>query len=163
MKAGLGGDNRFLKSIFTLGYYFPAPLKTTYNIRAQVGMISGGAPIYEKFFVGGLQTLRGFDYGMAGPVDLFSGVPLGADRVLTINNELTFPLAREIGLRGAGFIDIGKGANEWPGLFPLRIAYGFGIRWRSPFGPIHIDLGFNPFPKRGEKKTVPDFTAGSVY
>ena len=168
MDAGgiLGGDNYFLKGLFIGSWFFPMPLKTVFNFRAQVGSISGYGgkeiPIYEKFFVGGLTTVRGFDYGKAGPVD-DTGEAIGANRMLVFNNELIFPLSRELGLRGAVFVDIGKGADQWSRLFPLRIGTGVGIRWVSPFGPIHIDIGFNPFPKQGEKSRVMDFTAGAVY
>ena len=40
---------------------------------------------------------------------------------------------------------------------------GPGIRWFSPFGPIHIDIGFNLNPKKGEKGNVIEFTAGTVF
>ena len=69
----LGGDNYFVKAIGETSWYFPLPLNTTLNLRGKAGMISpyGGKklPIYEKFFVGGIQTVRGFEYGMAGPID----------------------------------------------------------------------------------------------
>ena len=119
-------------------------------------------PIYEKYFVGGLTTVRGFEYGRAGPVDE-TLTPIGGNYMAVFNNEIVFPLSREIGLRGALFFDLGKGADQWRSLFPLRTAYGIGIRWQSPFGPLHIDIGFNPAPKRGEKSRVIDFTAGAVY
>ena len=48
-------------------------------------------------------------------------------------------------------------------MFPLRTGLGVGIRWFSPFGPINIDIGFNPFPKKGEKSRVIEFQAGAVY
>jgi len=48
-------------------------------------------------------------------------------------------------------------------MFPLRPATGFGIRWFSPFGPIHIDIGFNLNPKDNEDNRVIDFTAGTVF
>jgi outer membrane protein insertion porin family len=142
------------------------PLKTIYNFRAQFGNIQAyqgtDVPIYEKFFVGGMSTVRGFEYGMAGPVDE-AGEPIGGKYMLAFNNEVVFPLSREIGLRGAFFLDFGKGADQWTKLFPLRVGYGVGIRWFSPFGPIQIDIGFNPNPKMGEKSKVIDFTAGAVY
>jgi len=168
MPAGgiLGGDNDFVKSLFATSFFFPLPLKMVYNFRGQVGAINafGGrqVPIYEKFFVGGLTTVRGFEYGQAGPRDE-TGEAVGANRMLVFNNEVVFPLSREIGLRGAVFVDLGKGADTWGSLFPLHLTYGVGIRWFSPFGPVHIDIGFNPSPKQGQKDRVIDFTAGAVY
>ena len=78
--------------------------------------------------------------------------------------RLIFPLSREIGLRGAVFLDFGKGADTMEQAVSFaESGYGVGIRWFSPFGPIHIDIGFNPNPKTGEKSRVIDFTAGAVY
>jgi outer membrane protein insertion porin family len=162
----LGGDNYFIKVVGSTSWFFPLPLNTTLNLRAQAGMIApyGGKqlPIYEKFYVGGLQTIRGFEYGMAGPVDK-NEEPIGAKKMLVFNTEWIFTLSREIGLKGALFFDVGKGFDKWSDFKPLKFAAGPGIRWFSPFGPIHIDIGFNLAPKKGEKGHVIDFTAGTVY
>ena len=83
--------------------------------------------------------------------------------MIAFNSELIFPLARDIGLRGAVFWDVGKGFDSFGDLMPLKTGFGVGIRWFSPFGPIHIDIGFNPFPKKGEKGSVIDFMGGSTF
>ena len=162
----LGGDNYFVKVMGETSWFFPMPLSTVLNLRGKLGFIEpyGGttAPIYEKFFVGGIYTVRGFEYGMAGPVDV-NNEPLGALKMAVFNSELIFPLAREIGLRGAVFWDIGKGFDKLSNLTPLRTGAGVGIRWFSPFGPIHIDFGFNLNRKSGEKPRVIDFTAGTTF
>jgi outer membrane protein insertion porin family len=186
----LGGDNYFVKVTGETSWYFPLPLNTTLNLRAKAGVISpyGGKklPVYEKFFVGGIQTVRGFEYGRAGPIDERDD-PSGAKKMAAFNAEWVFPLSREIGLRGALFFDVGKGFDKLTdedhpvldyntlkksfriltkpgrGLFPLKFGAGPGIRWFSPFGPIHIDIGFNLSPKKGEKGNVIEFTAGTVY
>lgn len=162
----LGGDNYFVKIAGETSWFFPFPLSTVLNLRGRVGFIepySGRkVPIYEKFFVGGLQTLRGFEYGRAGPIDE-NGEPLGSEKMVAFNSELLFPLSREIGLRGAIFWDIGKGFDKWSDITPLKTGVGVGIRWFSPLGPIHIDLGFNPIAKKGEKSKVWDFTIGTVF
>ncbi len=162
----LGGDNYFVKVQGETNWYYPLPLKTVLHLHGKAGIISpyGGkeVPINEKFFVGGLQTVRGFEYGMAGPIDE-NKEPLGSKKMLALGADWIFPLASEIGLRGALFWDIGKGFNQYSGLFPLRTGMGTGIRWFSPFGPIHIDIGFNPSPKHGEKRMVIDFLMGNVF
>jgi outer membrane protein insertion porin family len=162
----LGGDNYFVKVVGETSWYFPLPLNTVLNLRGQAGFIEAYSgrevPIYEKFFVGGIRTLRGFEYGKAGPLDE-QREPIGAKKMITLQSELIFPLAREIGLRGAVFWDIGKGFDKWKDITPLKTGLGVGIRWFSPFGPIHIDLGFNPNPKKGEKQNVFDFTMGTVF
>jgi outer membrane protein insertion porin family len=162
----LGGDNYFVKGVVQTSWFFPLPLNLTLNLRAQAGVLSayGGKelPIYEKFYVGGIRTVRGFEYGKAGPLDA-NDEPLGAEKMVVFNAELIFPISREIGLRGALFFDAGKGFDKWSDMTPLRFGAGPGIRWFSPFGPIHIDFGFNLSPKSGEKRHVIDFTAGTVF
>jgi outer membrane protein insertion porin family len=197
----LGGDNYFVKGLLETSWFFPMPLNTVLNLRAKYGRVEPygnqkvkvfengiflendrGVPIYEKFFVGGLHTIRGFEYGFAGPVDPLTEEALGAENMLVFNSELIIPLSRAIGLRGALFFDVGKGFDKFEddsiryvdglgiprktpdkGLFPLRTGAGVGIRWFSPFGPIHIDMGWNLSPKEGEKSNVFDFTAGTVF
>ncbi len=176
----LGGDNYFLKVLGSTSWFFPMPLNMTLNLRAQAGVATAFGskvsvldntgvlqyrdrlPIYEKFFVGGITTVRGFEYGMAGPKDVLNEA-IGAKKMVVFNTELIFPLAREIGLRGAVFFDVGKGFDNWSKMFPLRVGAGPGIRWFSPFGPIHIDIGFNLNTKKHEKGHVIDFTGGTVY
>ncbi len=162
----LGGDNYFVKMMADTSWFFPLPLKTVLNLRGKVGFVEpyGGrkVPIYEKLYVGGLHTVRGFEYGMAGPFDT-NKEPLGAMKMVSFQSELIFPLASEIGLKAAIFWDVGKGFDRFSDITPLKTGVGAGIRWFSPFGPIHIDLGINPNPKPGEKGKVFDFTAGTVY
>ncbi|MEW6375113.1 MAG: outer membrane protein assembly factor BamA, partial [Thermodesulfobacteriota bacterium] len=104
----LGGDNYFVKVVGETSWFFPLPLNTVLNLRGKAGIIHpyGGkkVPIYEKFFAGGLYTVRGFEYGMAGPIDE-NREPLGAKKIVVFNSELLFPLSREIGLKGALFWD----------------------------------------------------------
>ena len=162
----LGGDNYFIKGMVETSWFFPLPQKTVLNLRGKVGFVEpyGGReiPIYEKLYVGGLNTVRGFEYGMAGPYDE-NKEPLGAKKMISFQSELIFPLSSEIGLKAAIFWDVGKGFDRFSDITPLKTGVGAGIRWFSPFGPIHIDLGINPNPKSGEKGKVFDFMAGTVY
>ena len=168
----LGGDNDFVKVLGESSWFFPMPLGMVLNLRGKAGTVqpySGTqVPIYERFFMGGIYTVRGYEYGKAGPIDRLTRDPLGAENMAVFNSELIFPVAREIGLKGAVFVDVGKawGAPDVRGVIEnsgIKVGFGFGIRWFSPFGPLHIDIGFNPNPKYGEKRTVFEFTAGSVY
>jgi outer membrane protein insertion porin family len=162
----LGGDNYFVKVLGETSWYFPLPLSTVLNLRGKAGSIESYSgkktPINEKFFAGGIHTLRGFEYGTAGPLDE-NLEPIGAKRMVAFNSELIFPLSKEIGLRGAVFWDVGKGFDKFSDLTPLKTGVGVGIRWFSPFGPIHIDIGFNPNRKEGEKSKVIEFMAGTAF
>jgi outer membrane protein insertion porin family len=117
---------------------------------------------------------------MAGPVDL-NNDPVGAKYMVVFNSELIFTLSREIGLRGAVFLDVGRGwgaSTSTSGINlntgqpiilsgittkGVKVGAGPGIRWYSPFGPINIDIGFNLTRQAGEKGHVLDFNAGTVY
>ena len=151
----LGGDNYFVKATPDTAWYFPMPLSTVLVLRGTAGIIQGyggkEVPLYEKYYVGGTRTVRGYEYGMAGPVDK-NGDPQGASKMLVFNTELIFPLSREVGLRGALFLDVGKGFDNVSDITPLKMGVGLGLRWFSPFGPINIDIGFNLMPEKGEKR-----------
>jgi outer membrane protein insertion porin family len=162
----LGGDNFYYKFAGESTWYFPLPLNTVLVLRGMAGMIQGyggkEVPIYEKFFVGGWGTVRGYEYGWAGPRDE-SNDPQGATKMVALNNELLFSLSKEVGLRGALFFDIGKGFDNASDITPLKMGAGPGLRWFSPFGPLAIDIGYNLNPKKGEKNNVIEFNVGSVF
>jgi len=164
-----GGDNYFIKTIATYSRYIPTGFwDSTCFIKGSAGTIRtyGGRklPIYEKFFVGGLDSVRGFKFGKAGPLDS-EDEPIGAKNQLFFNFEWIFPIYKPAGLKGVVFYDAGAGFDDSEGfmLKGIRSGAGFGIRWFSPLGPIRIELGFNLFPKKGESKNVFDFTIGTQY
>jgi outer membrane protein insertion porin family len=166
--AGLGGDNYFYSASGGASWFHPILGDLVLHLNGKIGIIRGyndtDVPLPEKFFVGGIQSLRGFEYGMAGPVDE-KQEPTGALNVLTCSTELLYPLSKTLGLRGAVFYDVGKGFDRWDDIIPLRHAVGVGIRWYSPFGPIRIDWGYNlnQRPERGEKSNVWDFSMGAMF
>lgn len=165
--AGLGGDTGFWKSMIDLGWYFPVFEESTLHLRGRVGwsdnLFGKKYPLYERFYVGGLDTIRGLGYGEAGPKDS-KNEPIGAKRALIGNIEYLFPIVTEMKLKGLIFFDIGKGYNEGES-FGTNIKYstGFGFRWFSPMGPIKIDYGINLNRKEGESKTKIEFGFGSFF
>ena len=164
--AGLGGDNKFGKGILSASWFHPVAGDLVLNLRGKVGLVEGyggkEVPLTEKFFIGGGRSVRGFEWGRAGPVDE-NDEPLGADKFVVFNSELIYPLSKALGLKVAVFYDAGKGLDEWSDLSPVRHAVGAGIRWYSPAGPIRIDWGYNLDPKGNEKQTVWDFGFGVLY
>lgn len=176
--SGLGGNNYFYAATAGASWFYPLVGDLVLNFRANAGFIrpytSKDVPVNERFYVGGIKTLRGYEFGMAGPVDK-NHDPEGSLNMVVFNTEFLYPLSKAIGLRAAAFYDIGKG---WGGadasdqtrsldnsFTPLRQAVGAGIRWYSPFGPIRVDWGYNLTPKlgRGEKSNVWDFSMGTLF
>ncbi len=162
----LGGDNTFYKFIGDTNWYFPLPLSTVLHLRGRAGTVKGYAgkevPIYERFYVGGINTIRGFEYGEAGPRDEYGQV-IGGENMVIFNSELLFPLSKEIGLRGAVFYDAGKGFDKYRKFGRVRHSVGFGIRWFSPIGPLRIDWGLNLDPQEDERRGMWDFTIGTQF
>lgn len=130
-------------------------------------------PLPERFFAGGAESHRGFPQNQAGPRDLLTGFPLGGRALLLHKLELRFPLLGE-SLGGVLFEDAG---NLYSGLDTLSLrwrqrgvtdfdymvhAVGFGFRYRTPIGPIRVDLAytFNPPSFVGFKGTREELLFG---
>jgi outer membrane protein insertion porin family len=165
----LGAENDFYRAIGQYGRYIPAGFwNSTFFVKGTAGVIRGYngklIPIYENFYVGGLHTVRGFDYGEAGPMDIY-GDPIGAKNELFFNLEWIFPIYPPVGLKGLIFFDVGHGFEKNNGflLSGAKTSAGTGVRWFSPFGPIRLEIGFNLNPKKDEKRSVFDFAIGSQF
>lgn len=164
-----GGQTDFYKAIASYGQYFPAGFwNSQFFVKGTAGTLGSYngslVPVYENFFVGGLHTVRGFNYGEAGPLDE-NGDAIGGKNQLFFNLEWIFPIYMPIGLKGVLFFDAGHGFNNDKGFLMdgARTSAGTGIRWFSPFGPIRLELGVNLNPKKDEKRTVFEFALGSQF
>ena len=166
----LGGSNDFFKYTFDVQKYTPLPYDTRLSIRARYGAVEGlntgskhePVPLTELYFVGGINTMRGFSFGKAGPVTS-SYTLLGAASQLIFNFDFIFTISEEAKLNGVVFFDYGKGFADTNISFPLRSAAGFEGRWVSPFGPLRAAYGINLDPNEGEREGVFEFTVGSIF
>ncbi len=164
----LGGSNNFYSGTFDILKYTPLPFwDFRHSIRGRIGYGAGFSgeelPIPEFFFVGGINTVRGFKFGRAGPVTSGND-PEGGNKQLIFNNDLIFPVLPDAKLNGVLFFDYGKGFAKGEKLdFDLRKAAGFEVRWISPFGPLRAAYGFNLDRKSGEKQGVFEFSIGTVF
>ena len=161
-----GGDNYFVSIVGFYGRYIPIKfMDSSFFIKGTMGSIGGYSghevPITEKFYVGGLNSIRGFRYGEAGPMDE-NDEPIGAKNEMYFNFEWIFPLYKPAGVKGVLFFDTGAGFDSWSSL-RMRTAAGAGIRWFSPLGPIRLEFGFNLNPKGNERKSLFDFAIGTQY
>jgi len=166
--AGLGGDNYFVKAVIDSIWYFPMMWHTTFSVRGRLGYATGYAgrelPLYERFYVGGLNTVRGLGFGEAGPRNE-EGEKIGGDKELIFNLEYIFPLAQEIRLKGLIFFDAGRAfdSSEEVSIAELRPTAGFGFRWVSPFGPIRLEWGYNLDRKEDEGRSKIEFSIGTIF
>ena len=120
-------------------------------------------PLHERFYAGGPNSLRAFDYQKAGPLDE-KRVPTGG-RLLIVWSiiEIRRSLYKMIG--GAVFVDAG---NVWtkPEMFKfrgLRAALGFGLRVNTPIGLARLDYGINLDRRTGEPRAKLYFSMGQAF
>lgn len=166
--AGLGGDNYFHKSLFSSSWYIPAKWNTTLGLRGRFGYAAGfndkGLPLYERFYVGGISSVRGLGFGEGGPRNA-EGEKNGGNKELLFNAEWIFPITPEIKLKGVLFVDYGAAFDDHKNInmSDMRYTTGFGIRWLSPFGPIRLEWGFNLDPRIDEGDNKIEFTMGGLF
>lgn len=179
--AGLGGTNKYLRSIAQTAQFVPVGLGTVFMVRGTIGHIAeAGAtiPIDEKFYIGGISTVRGYAGRTVSPYLLIpqynavTGVKynedrayIGGDTEFFLNAEYTFPLIKEAGVKGVLFYDIGNAADGVGDTFSdLLASYGFGIRWFSPIGPLRLEYGIPLNPRAGiDKNGKIEFSIGSFF
>ncbi|WP_229743973.1 outer membrane protein assembly factor BamA [Aliidongia dinghuensis] len=152
--AGLGGNVAYSKNIVSGGTYITWAPKWTLGIVAEYGDINGlgqGVRLADRFFVGG-DNLRGFANAGIGPRDSTSDDSLGANQYYTVQATQQIPLGlpEELGISGRYFVDAGSayGIDVTPiaghpitDSHEIRVATGVGVSWKSPMGPIKVDLG----------------------
>ncbi len=164
----LGGSNNFYSVAFDGLKFIPLSFwDLRFSIRGRIGYGTGYSgedlPVSEFFFVGGINTVRGFKFGRAGPVTDDNN-PAGGNKQLIFNNDLIFPILPDAKLNGVVFFDYGEGFAQGDKFdLSLRRGAGFEVRWISPFGPLRAAYGFNLDKKDGEKSSVFEFSVGSVF
>ncbi len=169
--AGLGGENSFYRTVLDSSLHFPLFKSSAFSVRGRLGLAEGlfgeDLPLYERFYVGGVYTVRGLDYGAAGPIDDETREEFGGNKELIFNVEYTTPLVLSAQLYGVVFYDIGAGFDDdepisWDG---LRHGAGVGFRWISPIGPLRLEWGKNIFPDKGrnEPDSRWEFTFGTFF
>ena len=122
-------------------------------------------PYPERFFAGGIYSMRGYEYFSLGrkvQVPGIGEIVLGGNKSAISNLELIFPVVRQAGLFFVLFSDIGQVFAEQEKIYipNFRASYGFEIRWISPFGPIRFSIGFPLVKKSGDQFRVFDFSLG---
>jgi outer membrane protein insertion porin family len=184
--AGLGGSNHFLRYITESTLFYPVGWGTVASLRGTLGYIDGlnneQIPIDEKFYLGGIGSLRGFSPrtvcpttsnvltsfadGNGAGVANKNFVYLGGAVEALVNLEYTVPLLKDAGLKGVVFFDAGNAQDTIGATFSKFLAsYGAGIRWFSPIGPLRLEYGIPVNPRPGIDKSSGrlEFSIGSIF
>jgi len=181
--SALLSENEFARTMFSARYYYPVVWKVVAMAKLEYGrampLSERPVPQFERFRVGGIQSVRGFrrlslspeiwrqGYSPEDPLIL---VREGGLEQVVFNFELVFPIFEQVGIRGVVFHDMGMSYTVddstiladpdalWGG---LRASWGLGFRWFSPIGPLRFEWGFPYNPQPGEDSRLFEFTIGN--
>ena len=144
----LGGDAYFNRYEFTTQWFFPWRWDTSFMVEGRWGLIEqregGQLPSYQKYRLGGIHSVRGYDVESISPVDPATGDKVGGEKMMIYNFEFRFPLLKEQGVLGVIFFDAGNAIrkNENWGFTDMPMSVGGGVRWYSPLGPLRLEYGY---------------------
>ena len=164
--AGLGGDSRFVKAVSSVTHFQPIWFDHILSGRLEGGYGVGWGgeelPLFERFYLGGSNSIRSYKSRQVSPRDN-NGIRVGGTTEALGNIEYIVPLPFNV--RAALFVDVGNvyGFGTKFDLTDLRTALGGGLRWLSPFGPIRVDYGFNLNPRPGDRPGAFNFSVGSPF
>ena len=189
----IGSQVGFVKSFFTAQAFraIPHTNRLVFAASARLGLADGFAheqvdengvvipgvlledlPQSERFYAGGDTTVRGFALDLVGtrhvPAERNDTLtedllPLGGNGLVIFNAELRAPVAGGFGV--VGFLDTGNVFNRVTSIDfgELRSAVGGGVRYKSPFGPIRLDIGFKVNRQPGEALTAWFVSFGQAF
>jgi outer membrane protein insertion porin family len=150
-----GGDKDFYRLETNAAYYVPVKYNGVIEFSGRVGIVdaygsSQKVPIFERYFAGGSQSIRGYSERGIGPVDANTQDPIGGESILLGSVEYMIPLIDVIKL--ATFFDVG---NVWAktadlGKDKIYSGYGLGFRVKTPIGPMKLDYGIPLDKEPGE-------------
>jgi outer membrane protein insertion porin family len=169
----LGGDRQFTKvdgasSLFLPGFFID---ETAFHFRLSAGQVweneAGALPDYEKFYLGGINTIRGYKTRSIAVTytDPDTGVEyeVGGKIMWFANLEYHFPLVKAGGLRGLVFYDAGNVyESEWD-FNNIKQSVGAGLRWMSPMGPMRLEWGYVIDPEPDEDPSNWEFSMGGSF
>lgn len=169
---GLGGNDNFVKAVADWqGFYSWRP-DHTFHVRARLGGVFQNTdkivPVFERFWVGGIDTIRGYSYTDLSPRDKRYHDQIGGDRMGVLNLEYVWTFQKEMGLALVPFYDIGFNTDSKfmnPVQDYLASSAGLELRWRSPMGDLRVAYGI-PLTKDYDNERPAgrlEFTMGQFF
>lgn len=190
----IGSQTEYIRLIGRGRAYFNVFWRVVLKFNLELGLIANWngpgkeVPVFERFFVGGPNSVRGFERGGLGPTRSYTSnlsdpastltkLSIGGDKQLVFNAELEVPILASMGISAVAFFDMGNAFNEDQDLSlkidwfsdeknrssTLRSAMGFGLRWMSPMGLLRFEWGFPLKPMKNEEKYVFEFSIGNAF
>jgi outer membrane protein insertion porin family len=170
--AAPGSKLQYQKLSYDGAAYMPINDDVTFAVKAKAGVAKASGkttevPFFDKYYAGGIGSVRGFEDNTIGARDS-NGDPTGGDSMAVASAELQFPVpfAEDVkGLKMSTFVDAGKisqdkGTTLSPG---VRTSAGIGAVWLSPIGPFEISYAKPINSKEGDKEQRVQFSIGASF
>lgn len=160
-----GGDHQFGKLASSYNWYTTLRTdrqdrKHTLQLRAEGGLIVGNAPVFERYYAGGIGSIRGFEFRGVGERDGIDRNNIGGDYLLLLGGEYSYPLYED-NLRGHIFLDSGTAGSG-----AYRASVGTGVRFTLNFiGPLPLEfnLAFPFLSESEDDEQVFSFAIGGIF
>lgn len=191
----IGSQNEYIRFLGRARAYFTLFWDIVLKFNLEMGYIANWnapdkeVPIFERFFVGGPNSVRGFSRSSLGPsrsyttnltdpTSTITNFEIGGNKEIVFNAELEIPILKSMNISGVLFFDMGNAYNEDQDLSlkidwfadsdeeldsVMRSALGFGFRWLSPMGLLRFEWGFPLNPKKSEDNVVFEFSIGNAF
>ncbi len=165
-------DTKYYKIDLQQQYYYSFARGFVLSLNGELGYGHGlfgkPFPIFRHYFAGGIGSVRGYEPASLGPKDEDTQTSIGGAKSALVNVEMSFPLPKtgfDRMLRAFAFVDAG---NVWDEKQPprwgdLRYAYGLGLTWISPIGPLKFSWAFPLVKKAGDTYQRFQFTLGTSF
>ena len=168
--AGIGGDIGFTKYTAGSSWFWPLFSSGTVGmINGKTGYVNenqnGFLPDYERFYLGGMNSVRGFGWRDLHALDEF-GDEIGGESFIQLNLEWILPLIKDAGIMWVFFVDTGNvfGEKDTVELNDFREGGGGGIRWFSPIGPMRLEYAWILDPVENESTNGRwEFSIGTAF
>ncbi len=166
--AGIGGDEKYIKSYLKGAYYYGLQDLIDYDLilrlKGRVGYIydNGYLPVFEKFYLGGLRSLRGYQTASISPKD-DEGRLIGGKYMFSSSLEASIPMmSNNPNMRLTFFIDYG-GVGEDSFTEITRSGAGMALEWISPMGPLQLVFAKALDAKSDDRTSDFEFSIGSRF
>ncbi|MEO8004481.1 MAG: outer membrane protein assembly factor BamA [Betaproteobacteria bacterium] len=163
-----GGDLLYYRTTYQHQWYYPLTRELVFYTNAQIGYAGGyqnrPLPFFKVFYLGGVNSLRGYETASVGPKDT-NGDALGGSHLLLGSAEILFPfpgLQKDKSVRLSWFVDAGTVGDKYD-FAETRYSTGLAFNWYSPVGPMKISFAKALNAKPEDHTQVVQFTLGTTF
>jgi outer membrane protein insertion porin family len=163
-----GGDLLYYRTTYQHQWYYPLTRELVFYTNAQIGYAGGyqnrPLPFFKVFYLGGVNSLRGYETASVGPKDT-NGDALGGSHLLLGSAEILFPfpgLQKDKSVRLSWFVDAGTVGDKYD-FSETRYSTGLAFNWYSPVGPMKISFARALNAKPEDHTQFVQFTLGTTF